>query len=165
MPLNALIFLLLLVAFPLLELGILIKVGASIGVLATLGLVVLTALIGLTVFRQQGAGVARRAYEQSRNGAQPVEPLIESGLLAMAGGLLIAPGLLTDFLGVLLLIPPLRQWLARRIVARGNVTIVNARRRRPGPSSQDTIDGDFERLDERDLKPPRPPVEPPTDGR
>ena len=158
MPPAGLIVAILLVAFPLLELAILIKVGSSIGVLATLGIVIGTAVVGITVFRQQGAGVARRAFERSKSGEPPVEPLIESGLLALAGALLIAPGLITDACGALLLIPPLRRFLARSIMRRGNMTIV--RRSASRNAKGDTIDGEFERLDERDID-KGPPVEPP----
>ncbi len=150
MPPAGLIFAILLLAFPLLELALLIKVGASIGVLATLGIVVGTAVIGVTVFQQQGAGVARRAFKRTRSGETPVEPLIESSLLAVAGVLLIAPGLITDVCGALLLIPPLRRLLARAIIRQSNVTIVRGAAK-TGQSNRDTIDGNFERLDERDL--------------
>lgn len=161
MPASGLIALILMVAFPLLELAILIKAGSAIGVLPTLAIVIGTAIVGLTVFRQQGAGIARRAFEQARTNAPPVVPMIESGLLAIAGGLLIAPGLITDFLGLLLLIPPMRQLIARRIAARGNIVVMagSGRRRDGGP--QETIEGDFERLDERDVPRRRPTIDQP----
>lgn len=160
MPANGLIALILMIAFPLLELAILFKVGAAIGVLPTIAIVIGTAIAGLTVFRQQGAGIARRAFEQARTNAPPVVPIIESGLLAMAGGLLIAPGLMTDFLGLLLLIPPVRQLIARRIAARGNIVVMGGGRRQRDGGPQETIEGDFERLDERDVPRRRPSIDP-----
>lgn len=164
MPYSGLIILILLVAFPLLEIALLIKVGAGIGIWAVLGIVIGTAVLGMTVFTQQGRGVARRAVDQASAGEPPVVPLVESALLAFAGGCLIAPGLITDAVGLALLVPTLRQLLARTLVARGTLTSVRVSRwQRTGGTrgasgrAGETIEGQFERIEERDLPPSREP--------
>lgn len=160
MPSLGLIILILIVALPLLEIAVLIKAGAVLGVWATLGIVLGTAFLGVMVFRLQGPGVARRAFGQMRDGAPPLEPLIESGLLAFAGACLIAPGLITDTVGLLLLVPPLRRLLARTIASRGTVVVRRGKSRDGSPRGTDaglTIDGDFERLGERELPDPKAP--------
>ena len=163
MPPIGLILLLLLVAFPLLELAILIKVGSIIGVWATLGIVVGSFILGTTVVRHQGFGVARRMLATARSGEPPVEPMMEGMLLMFAGLCLMAPGLITDVIGLILLVPPLRQWSARWILARGFSTVFAVRRgrspdhpgrsRRVGPGP--TIEADYERVDEKPV-PPHP---------
>ena len=163
MPPIGLILLLLLVAFPLLELAILIKVGSIIGVWATLGIVVGSFILGTTVVRHQGFGVARRMLATARSGEPPVEPMMEGMLLMFAGLCLMAPGLITDVIGLILLVPPIRQWSARWILARGFSTVFAVRRgrspdhpgrsRRVGPGP--TIEADYERVDEKPV-PPHP---------
>jgi UPF0716 protein FxsA len=173
MPPLGLFILILVIAFPLLEIAILIKVGSMIGIWATLGIIVTTFVLGIMVVRLQGLGVARRLVAAARSGETPVEPMIEGMLLMLAGGCLIAPGLITDGIGLILLIPPVRQWTARWIVARGIPMTVRVRRarsqapgqdrarpRRPGPAP--VIEGDYERIDETPVtRKPSPPGEPP----
>jgi UPF0716 protein FxsA len=175
MPPLGLILLLLLVALPLLEIAILIKVGSILGVWPVLAIIVATFLTGIYVVRHQGVGVARRMMASARSGEPPVEPMVEGMLLFIAGGCLIAPGLITDAIGLLLLIPPLRQWAARWMLTRGlPMSVYRVRRtsrtqgprdtsppnRRQGPAP--VIEGDYERLDERPAtKPDEPPRAPP----
>ena len=173
MPPLGLILLLLLVALPLLELAILIKVGSIIGVWATLTIVVSTFLAGIYVVQHQGLGVARRIMATARSGEPPVEPMMEGMLLFIAGGCLIAPGLITDCIGLFLLIPPLRQFVARWIVARGFPMAVRVQRHRrpPRPANSNeprrthgpapTIEGDYERIDEKPAGPKAGPPGPP----
>ena len=49
-----------------------------------------------------------------REGRIPLEPMLDSYVVIMAGLLLIVPGLISDAIGLLLLIPPLRRWFIRR---------------------------------------------------
>ncbi len=157
MPPLGLIMLLLLVALPLLEIAVLIKVGGMIGLWPTLAIIVGTFIAGTMVLRLQGLGVVRRMMERVRAGEPPAEPVMEGMLLMVAGGCLIAPGLILDCVGVLLLIPPLRQAAARWIVARGVVSgmVVRRRRargeperpRRTGPAP--TIEANYERIEEK----------------
>jgi UPF0716 protein FxsA len=177
MPPLGLIFLLLLVALPLLEIAVLIKVGGMIGVWATLAIIVGTFILGTTVVRQQGLGVARRMMERVRAGEPPAEPMVEGMLLMVAGGCLIAPGLILDCLGLLLLIPPLRQAVARWMLWRGMITgmVVRTRSararstrdepprsRRSGPAP--TIEADYERIDEKPVDGRPPPGTTPPRG-
>ncbi len=173
MPSLGLIILLLLVALPLLEIAVLIKIGSIIGIWLTLAIIVTTFFLGTWVVRLQGLGVAKRFMAASRSGEPPVEPMMEAMLLMFAGGCLIAPGFITDSIGLMLLIPVVRQLTARWIIARGFPLTVQMRqsrtRQRPhGPSTRPnhtrsgpapTIEADYERIDEKPLKPgpnPRP---------
>ena len=157
-------FLLLFIAAPLLELAVLIRVGQIIGVAATLAIVIGTAFLGLFVFRLQGFGVLNRARQALQEGKAPVIPVFDGSLLAMAGGLLILPGLIGDTIGLLLLIPPFRRmvagWIVGRATAEGasraKVFTVRRRKARTGEHGQErasekpgpVIEGEYTRLDE-----------------
>ena len=174
MPSLGLIILLLLLALPLLEIAVLIKIGSIIGIWLTLVIIVSTFILGMWVMRLQGKGVARRFMAATRSGEAPVEPMMEATLLMFAGGCLIAPGFITDSIGLVLLIPMIRQAAARWILARGFPLAVRATQTRtqrpshtPGTRSRTvgpapTIEADYERIDEKPISPsaPPPPREP-----
>ncbi len=107
-----LILLVVLIVFPLAELAILIKLGSIFGFWPTFGLVVLTAILGTTILHRQGFEVLKRTEEAISLGRPPIGPVVDGVLLLAAGLLLITPGLIADTAGLLLLIPPVRRWIA-----------------------------------------------------
>lgn len=164
------LILLLFIVVPLAEIAILVKVGQYIGWLWTILIVIFTAFIGTWLLRQQGFGVMSRAMEALASGRMPVEPVIEGMFLLIAGAFLLTPGLLTDTVGFLLLIPTVRmavaKWTLRKILQSGSVHVSvfgeqsttdpeteggaprEAHRYEGGP----IIDGEFERVDERSIR-------------
>ncbi|GER01607.1 membrane protein FxsA [Iodidimonas gelatinilytica] len=128
----ALLFLLSLILTPLVEISIFISVGEDIGAFPVLILILATAAIGVAIVRAQGVETIRRARAELGANRAPVMELMHGAMLALAGLLLLIPGFLTDFLGALLLIPPLRTWIAFRIF----------RHSRPG-SAHVVIEGEF----------------------
>jgi len=101
----------LLVAFivmPLIELWLLLQVGAHVGWKSTLALVIVTGVTGAWLARAQGAQVMREIQRDMANGVMPAPRLIDGAMILVAGVLLITPGLITDTLGFLLLLPPVR---------------------------------------------------------
>ena len=142
-------FLLLLVFFtvPLVEIYVLLEVGGVIGALPTIGLVVLTAVMGAGLIRAQGIATLGRVQRELERGELPAVGIIEAALLLVAGALLLTPGFVTDTIGFLILVPPLRRraiqsFLARRMVAAG---VAPARGRTAEPGA---IEGEFRREDE-----------------
>lgn len=122
-----LFFFLLFVAVPLAELAILIKVGEIIGILPTVLLVILTAVIGVSLLKRQGIAALSGAQQSLEAGKFPVESVVDAACLLVAGAFLLTPGLLTDTIGFLLLIPALRHGLARwffeKFIATGNIHV------------------------------------------
>lgn len=106
-------FLLLFVVAPLFELYVLLGVGAIVGPLPAILLSILTAVIGGILARAQGLSVLLRVRAMLENGEQPALEMLEGALLLLAGLALLLPGFVTDALGFLLLIPPLRRALIR----------------------------------------------------
>ena len=137
------LFLLLFVGIPLVELYLLIEVGSEIGAIPTIALSIFTAILGSLLVRVQGFSVLLRVRELMARGEPPALELLDGALLLIAGLMLLLPGFLTDALGFLLLIPPLRRILIRRFVRL--VPVQSAPEGRTGPR---VIEGEFRR--ERD---------------
>lgn len=111
----------LIVLLPLIEIACFVVVGRAIGLFPTLLLVVISAIFGFALIRTEGwryLAEMQRSYEAGKN---PQLQGFEASLIFIAGFLLIIPGFFTDFIGLLLLIPQLRKWLIKRMVAKGMV--------------------------------------------
>lgn len=115
---------LLLLALPLVEIAVFVAVGRQIGVLPTVGLVVLSGVVGAILLRVQGFGILTRIREQIADGRDPGRELAHGVMVLMAGILLLIPGFVTDILGILLFLPPVRD-LGWRFV-RGRITVVGS---------------------------------------
>lgn len=115
------------VLIPILEIGTFIQVGSIVGLPLTLLGILLTAIIGAILVRQQGFKALNDARENMAQQKSPVEQVIHGVFILIAGLLLLTPGFLTDSIGFLFLIPPLRLSIAHRvwawIKANGSVNI------------------------------------------
>lgn len=116
-----LLFLMLLIGLPLLELYLLIEVGAAIGALPTILLSLFTAVLGGLLMRWQGVSTALRARAAMERGEVPALEMLEGAMVFMAGLALFLPGFFTDALGFLVLIPPLRRLVLLRFLKRAGV--------------------------------------------
>jgi len=167
-----LIFFVIFVATPILEIVLFIEIGGLIGVVPTIVIVIVTAIVGSILLRLQGSAVIRRTQMTLRAGELPVDPVIDGISLLMAGALLLTPGFFTDAVGFLLFVPPFRRAVARRIfqhmVRSGNVFVAGGDpgeggepprgrhqrdepHRRP-PGEETIIDVDYEPVDEEPRK-------------
>lgn len=105
-----LILFLLLLGVPLLEIAVFIAVGERIGLWPTLGLVVVTAVAGAALLRHQGLTVLDEARAALDREEFPIAQVFDGVCLLVAGALLLTPGFVTDTLGLLLFVKPLRAW-------------------------------------------------------
>jgi UPF0716 protein FxsA len=96
-------------ALPLLEIYLLVKVGSAIGVLRTALVVVGTGVVGAFLARREGLSVLRSMKEKFRQGQLPAEELIDGVILLLSGAFLLTPGIVTDFVGLVGLIPFFRK--------------------------------------------------------
>jgi UPF0716 protein FxsA len=122
---------LLFTAIPLLELALLIRVGQEIGSVNTIAIVVITGAAGAWLARSEGVGVLRRVRESIAAGQPPSTELVDGAFVLLGGALLLTPGLLTDLLGFLCLIPMtrryLRFWVSQKITHRLNQNTIIVR--------------------------------------
>ena len=83
-------------------------------------LVVLTALVGMLLARFEGRHTIQKIQTKLARGDPPTDELIDGGLLLVAGAFLLTPGLVTDLLGFLFVIPltryPIRAGLKRWVI-------------------------------------------------
>lgn len=107
----ALLVILALIAVPFIEITLFIEAGGEIGAPAVLGLTILTAVGGLAIVRAQGLSNFRRMQQVMDRGEPPIAEMVHGMFLALAGVLLLIPGFLTDAVGALLLLPPVRALL------------------------------------------------------
>ena len=116
---------LLFILVPFVELYFLIQVGQVIGALWTIVVVMIISFIGSWLVKREGFATLRRAQEQVRMGRVPGTELVDGVLIIFAGALLLTPGFITDIVGVLLLVAPvrfaLRGFARRRLAKRMNI--------------------------------------------
>ncbi len=111
-----LFFLLLFIGIPLLEIYLLIEVGGIIGAFPTVIMVVFTAVLGVSMIRVQGFSTLQKAQMAMNKGELPATEMFEGVMLLFAAICLLMPGFFTDTIGFLLLIPPLRRFIARQLI-------------------------------------------------
>ncbi len=135
---------------PIIEIALFIQVGGAIGLWPTIGLVLLSAIVGTALIRSQGARAMLEIQESFRTLSDPTRPLAHGAMILFAGVLLLTPGFFTDTIGLLLLIPGVRDWVMRRAGRHVNVTrsgfgfdsARDARHGWPG-RDDDVIDGEY----------------------
>ena len=93
---------------PIAELYVIIQVGHVLGVANTLALLILISFAGAWLMKREGLNTWRRAQRQVDLGVVPGRELVDGALILLAGALLLAPGFITDAVGLLLLLPPVR---------------------------------------------------------
>lgn len=130
---------------PIIELYVLIKVGAAIGPIPTILLVVFTAVAGTTLMRQQGFSTLVRVRAGMARGEVPAVEMLEGAIILVSGLLLLFPGFISDVVGLLGLLPPVRRLLVQLFLARAVVRVHPAGRPGHGPR---VIEGEFRREDD-----------------
>jgi UPF0716 protein FxsA len=153
-------------AIPIAEIALFIQAGELIGILPTIAITIGTAIAGSFLMRVQGFAALNRFAEATGRGEMPVTPVMDGLGILVAGLLLLTPGLLTDAIGLLLFIPPVRRglarWLFRRAVESGKVKFAGfgqprTHHGRPGhagsatsgfkkPGNDNVVDAEFETI-------------------
>ena len=115
---------------PLAELYLLIKIGSYMGAFNTILLILITGILGALLARLEGLRTLRQITLSLNQGIVPAEELVDSVLIFVAGIVLVTPGVLTDVMGLLLLLPYPRTIFKRglrkrfdRMVSSGNMQI------------------------------------------
>ena len=123
LPLLVVLF----VLVPIVELAVIIQVGQAIGVVETLLLMVVVSVAGAWLVKREGIGVWRRAQRQMDAGVMPGRELVDGVLIMVAGALLLLPGFVSDCLGILLLLPPVRAVVRGLVIRRLRTRVVAPR--------------------------------------
>ena len=140
-----------LLALPLLEIAGFVIVGREVGALATVGLVLASGIAGVLLLRHQGFGVMARVRAEMAGGGDPSRQLAHGAMIVVAAILLIIPGFITDIVGLLLVLPPVRDLAWRRLKCRIVVATdftAGGFRGRSRDKVIDLDDGDYSREDD-----------------
>ena len=153
-----------LAALPLVEIGLLIRLGSIIGVWWLAAIIIGTAFLGAYIIRKVGMSVFERALTRLNSEREGFSPLFDGFLQVLAGLLLIFPGVISDVIGLVLLIPQVRRFMIRTgllklvtffhyqaEVSRGAFRSSDETPR--DESRGPVIEGEYERLSERPLRP------------
>ncbi len=111
------LLLLALIVVPLVELYVVVQVGQGLGVLPTLALLLVVSLLGAALLRREGARTWRAFRGATAAGRVPAGEVVEGAVVLFAGALLLTPGFVTDAVGLLLLLPPVRVLVRRSLTA------------------------------------------------
>ena len=131
-------FLLLLISIPIMEIYLFIKIGSQIGAFTTILLIFITAFFGVIYARYEGFNTLKHGMSQIVKNKTPIYEIISGAALAFAALLLVLPGFATDFLGLLIIFPPTRKLIFKKVTTK----------QQTNNKKQDFINGEFEDIDD-----------------
>ena len=133
---NTLLLLIILVTI--IEIYLFIKIGSQIGAFSTISLIFITAFLGIIYARYEGFNTLKSGMSQIVKNEMPIYEIISGAALAFAAFLLILPGFATDILGLLIIFPPTRKLLLKKV----------SKKYSENKKKEDFIEGKFKDIDE-----------------
>lgn len=131
------------------EISIFIQVAHVLGVFMTLILVIFSSVVGMSLVRNQGFKNFLLMQQKMAAGESPAAEMIKSVSLIIAGLLLLLPGFFTDFLGLLLLLPPVQKHLTMKLMPHLRFSRMPGGGFSAGTGGGETFEGEFQRKDEQ----------------
>ncbi|KAA1194519.1 FxsA family protein [Pseudohalioglobus sediminis] len=138
---------LLIMLLPWLELFTLVQLGIETSALTVLLYVLATLVLGGLILRRQGMQMFERMRALQQGGVLGPQLLVDDMAMGLAAVLLMFPGMLTDVAAVVVMIGPLRRRLAGALGGPAVEPYAPAR----DVESETIIEGQYTRLDERDI--------------
>ena len=132
------------------ELAVIIAVGQVVGALVTILLLVAVSMLGMALLRRQGLRTITALSNGFRDRRDVSPEVTDGALLAVAGGLVVFPGFLSDVAALFLLFPPTRGLVRRRVLKRATTR----RQSYGGVVDGEVVDGEVVGEDAHD-EPPR----------
>ena len=130
--------LLIIIGIPIIEIYLFIKIGSQIGAFNTISLIFITAFLGIIYAKYEGFNNLKSGMSQFVNNKIPIFEIISGAALAFAAILLILPGFATDFIGLLIIFPPTRKLILKKVSIKHSQDV----------NKQDYINGESEDIDE-----------------
>ena len=131
-----LVLFVLFVVAPLVELYVIVEVARFMGLFPALALLIVLSFFGAWLVKREGVAVLGRLRDSLARGEMPTNSLVDGGLIVTAGALCIVPGFVSDAIGLLLLVPPIRAFVRDRLIARWSIP---GRSRRSGSFRSSTV--------------------------
>ena len=109
---------LLFLLLPAIEFMLFIQVEKLIDFWPTVGLILVTGIVGGYLARREGASTWKKMNARLQQGGLPGNEIVDGVIILVAGALLVTPGVLTDVVGFLGLVPPTRRLIRRFLIKR-----------------------------------------------
>ncbi|MEZ5918374.1 MAG: FxsA family protein [Alphaproteobacteria bacterium] len=144
-------FFVIFIVVPLMELAVFALVSNEMGLGNALLFALLTAIIGGAVIRHQGMSTIFKIRQALDRGKIPIDEIFDGFCLVAAGATLITPGFITDTIGFLLLMPPVRAAI-RHLIKTHTDWAVTGESSFQGRYTQDptVIEAEWEQIDENE---------------
>ena len=130
--------LLLIILIPIIEIYLFIKIGSQIGAITTILLIFITAVIGVYYAKYEGLNTLKSGFTQLSKNETPTYEIISGAAIAFAALLLILPGFATDFMGLIIIFPPTRKLILKKV----------SNKQTHNNKKQDYINGEYEDIDD-----------------
>ncbi|MCT4593703.1 MAG: FxsA family protein [Anaeromicrobium sp.] len=96
---------------PLLELTLLLRLNTKIGFIPTISIVLITGIVGAYLAKSQGSHIIMKIRFDINEGRMPTNELMDGLCVLVGGAMLLTPGIITDGLGFMLVIPMTREMI------------------------------------------------------
>lgn len=93
------------ILIPAIEVGIFIWSSSHLGILPVVLIIIITGMAGIALVKQQGAEIWRRAQLSMQRQEVPAVEILDGICIIIGGFFLITPGLFTDTIGLLMVLP------------------------------------------------------------
>ena len=123
----------LVVVLPLIELYFIVQVGQEFGVIPTIALLIVISGVGSVLVKREGIKAFRRFMAAAQSGEELTKEIANGVCILAAGIFLLAPGFISDVLGIVLLLSPVRMMIVRLAGRRihGKTTVIKAKHTGP----------------------------------
>jgi UPF0716 protein FxsA len=126
----------LVLALPLVELWLLARLALRFGILPVTGITILAAVVGVALAGSQGQRALRELNEDLAQGRPPERQVISGALVLLSALLFLIPGVVSDLVAVLLLIPAVREVVANHLATRFGLPAARDKAGTPAPRTK-----------------------------
>ena len=118
-------FIFIFIFLPIVEIYFFVKIGTEIGAISTIIFTLITAMLGILTIKYQGISSFIQARQSIFSNEEPAIEILSNFALLICGLLLLIPGFVTDFLGMLLIFPIVRKILIKYLIKKAGSNLKN----------------------------------------
>jgi UPF0716 protein FxsA len=100
------------------EVAVVVAIGNVLGALWTILLLIAVSMVGVALLRRQGMRTITGLTDALRNRRDPQPEIVDGALIGVAAAFILFPGFLSDVVALLLLFPPTRAVVRRKVTSR-----------------------------------------------
>ena len=119
-------FIFIFIFLPIVEIYFFVKIGTEIGAVSTIIFTLITAMLGIFTIKYQGISSFIQARQSIFSNEEPAIEILSNFALLICGLLLLIPGFVTDFFGILLIFPIVRKILIKYLIKKAGSNLKNS---------------------------------------